>query len=196
MTKPAPPEFAELYVKTKILDLRTHFKVSADTLRIWANALPPDVIAARAEFIRAMALNSMHAARKASLVTRKVEPVPADFAALAPTMTTNGLEAHYGRSNFLIKRWLSVSGATAKVGKKWTYGNPQSAPVNKPGGLVNEAMRHLMRYCSPVCRAETVAGKAARGLYIVGRRTVDEDSLLAMAAGKGFNPDAWREIRA
>jgi len=47
-------------------------------------------------------------------------------------------------------------------------------------------MRHLMRDYVPVHRSETVAGKAAIGLFKVGRMTMTEPELLALAARRGF----------
>jgi hypothetical protein len=56
--------------------------------------------------------------------------------------------------------------------------------------IVSLAMRHLMRDYIPVCRAETIAGKAAVGMFKVGRMALDEAQLMALAVRRGFSVSA------
>jgi hypothetical protein len=64
-----------------------------------------------------------------------------------------------------------------------------------PGGKVALAISHLRRSgYKPVFDCGKVYGKALDGVYVAGRLQLDADGLLALAATKGFDPDAWRQI--
>lgn len=72
-------------------------------------------------------------------------------------------------------------------GRGVTWGNAKAVPIPEAkADIVSMAMRALQRIYAPVYRAETVAGKAAVGLFKVGRMTMTEPELLALAARKGF----------
>ena len=73
-------------------------------------------------------------------------------------------------------------------GRGVTWGNAKAVPIPEAkADIVSMAMRALQRIYAPVYRAETVAGKAAIGLFKVGRMTMTEPELLALAARKaGF----------
>lgn len=73
-------------------------------------------------------------------------------------------------------------------GRGVTWGNAKAVPIPEAkADIVSMAMRALQRIYAPVYRAETVAGKAAVGLYKVGRMTMTEPELLALAARRaGF----------
>ena len=72
-------------------------------------------------------------------------------------------------------------------GRGVTWGNAKAVPIPEAkADIVSMAMRALQRSYAPVYRAETVAGKAAVGLFKVGRMTMTEPELLALAARKGF----------
>lgn len=94
------------------------------------------------------------------------------------------------------ERWAVVNAAKppkpVKVkrtpGRGVTWGNAKAVPIPEAkADIVSMAMRALQRIYAPVYRAETVAGKAAIGLFKVGRMTMTEPELLALAARKaGF----------
>ena len=94
------------------------------------------------------------------------------------------------------ERWAVVNAAKppkpVKVkrtpGRGVTWGNAKAVPIPEAkADIVSMAMRALQRIYAPVYRAETVAGKAAVGLYKVGRMTMTEPELLALAARRaGF----------
>ena len=72
-------------------------------------------------------------------------------------------------------------------GRGVTWGNAKAVPIPEAkADIVSMAMRALQRIYAPVYRAETVAGKAAIGLFKVGRMTMTEPELLALAARRGF----------
>ena len=73
-------------------------------------------------------------------------------------------------------------------GRGVTWGHAKAVPIPEAkADIVSMAMRALQRIYAPVYRAETVAGKAAIGLFKVGRMTMTEPELLALAARKaGF----------
>ena len=73
-------------------------------------------------------------------------------------------------------------------GRGVTWGNAKAVPIPEAkADIVSMAMRALQRIYAPVYRAETVAGKAAVGLFKVGRMTMTEPELLALAARRaGF----------
>jgi hypothetical protein len=63
------------------------------------------------------------------------------------------------------------------------------API--PGGHAAQAAQHLRRYYVPVYRGD-VLNKALKGRYVVGKQSLDEAAMIALARSKGWNPDAWR----
>ena len=72
-------------------------------------------------------------------------------------------------------------------GRGVTWGHAKAVPIPEAkADIVSMAMRALQRIYAPVYRAETVAGKAAIGLFKVGRMTMTEPELLALAARRGF----------
>ena len=74
-------------------------------------------------------------------------------------------------------------------GRGVTWGCAKAVPIPEAkADIISMAMRHLMPIYRPVCRAETIAGKAASGLFKVGRMVLSEAELLALAAKRGFAP--------
>ena len=95
------------------------------------------------------------------------------------------------------RRWAVVNASKpakpVKVSKRRapgrgvTWGHAKAVPIPEAkADIVSMAMRALQRIYAPVYRAETVAGKAAVGLFKVGRMTMTEPELLALAARRGF----------
>jgi hypothetical protein len=136
------------------------------------------------------------------------------FAEAALTMTRPELAKHFKIRRETVTAWAETLGivlkqwvqppAQPRVRKKVVsrraskngWGFPKPAVEVVRGDLVSRAMRHIMPFYAPVCRVETIIGKAGRGLYRVGSRTVEETELLALAERRGFQADAWREVRA
>lgn len=79
-------------------------------------------------------------------------------------------------------------------GKNWGFNKPTDvAPA--PGGIASLAARHLQRHFTPVYHGE-VLSKALRGQYIVGKMTLPEADMIALARRKGFQLETWPELAA
>lgn len=63
------------------------------------------------------------------------------------------------------------------------------------GGVASLAARHLQRHFTPVYHGE-VLSKALRGQYIVGKMTLPEAEMIALARRKGFQLETWPELAA
>jgi hypothetical protein len=125
-------------------------------------------------------------------------PVPDDFAQYAH-LNNSDLMARYGRSNVTIAKWRKAVGimwdnrhlkpkaepkpktATMRVNAGWGYAKPVpiSGRDDSTLGVAAEKLRRLGYV--PVYRATIIDPKADRDLWVVGRRKLVSDELMALA---------------
>ncbi len=132
-------------------------------------------------------------------------PLPADFADRATTHALPDLIDHYSRSEFVVRRWLRECGLkplrTAAAKRQPVY-RPRGAPIQMPKPVPNDGSRaalaaeFLRRWC-PVHRCDAQGHYLADGFFWRhGSQVRTDDELIERATAKGWNPDAWREVRA
>lgn len=194
--KVMPADFAERARGMTGNAAATAFGVSATTAYHWASIcgftfrkLAKPVPAGFEAMFRATSNRLLcgHYGVSSSVIDRWAATMPAD-AKVAHKAAHTALQAKAARERHDVTR-------AAKAAKPKTHKPLRLARMGKPmAGLIPEAkvdtvslaMRHLMRNYVPVCRSETIAGKAAAGLYRVGRMVLTESELMALAAKRGF----------
>ncbi len=195
--RPIPTDWADVAPGMSSTALQRHYKASWRTIAAWVKASgisrPPYVDSTR-------------------------RPLPDDFEELCLSgMTRAELEATYQCSNSPITRWLGMVSAEAReaVNQAGYRSHRQKAvqqaiksrktgfvrdlsPTNiqrAPVGNVEQAMRYLQRFGA--CYPRSIHMKALEGYTFVLRPGVlSGDDIVAEAKRRGWNPDAWREVRA
>jgi hypothetical protein len=171
LRRPVPADFAEVVAAIGWLGARKHYGCGGTTIARWFDELTP----------------------------------PQRSTVLIGTRKRQSQHA----MDMLKKRHLKA----VAEGRAKPKDEAQKAPKRKPffnaripgtdyvptpcGGVLSRAMTHLQqRGFRPVFDAGKVYGKALTGVYVAGRLKLDADGLLALAAQKGFDPDAWRQVTA
>jgi hypothetical protein len=222
--RPAPAEFAAMACANSVNVVRKHYGLSYRLFRRWcdemgiraevsararvpARPVPAD-FGQYAPLETNLALSHRYDAAKSTIARWRVEtgvphppalsanrgtgrPVPDSFPSVAPGMTRAALATHYSASGHVIARWITESGVQPKV---WKHHVRTLPPMMTPGAdtsVAGQAAQHLRRLM-PVFRA-AVIDKNCDG-YVVGGRQMATDEMIAMAARKGFDPDAWAKI--
>ena len=197
-SKPMPDDFAARAPMLTFSEAACEFGISGNTAFKWANACGvkfksgirpvPDDFEARCRVTVKRELER-HYQASYETIKRWVMKMPADARAEHNAAVKTAI------GDGVRNRWAIVNAGkppkAAKVkstpGRGVTWGNAKAVPIpTAKADIVSMAMRHLMRDYVPVHRSETVAGKAAIGLFKVGRLTVTEAELMALAARKGF----------
>ncbi len=121
--------------------------------------------------------------------------IPEDFETMAPTMTAADLARHYDVSGKTIQRFLIQKGISAKryigtpPGSKAAGSPYQRMTTAIAPGIVPAAIRHLQPIFRPVYH-RIVEDKKLKGQYVVGRRVLNEEEMIALAVEKGFRSGA------
>lgn len=135
-------------------------------------------------------------------------PVPADFFAVAPTLTMTKARAHYGVHHNVIARWYAETGiesavyvpkAAPKARKVANVNWGARQPVNfgnvGDGSIAHAAANHLRRIGFANVYRATVLDRAARvhlpdeGKHhyaVSGRGFMHQDEMVALAEARGF----------
>jgi hypothetical protein len=127
---------------------------------------------------------------------RDSDPAPAGFSHTAPTMTKAELRAHYHRGGSTIDRWLKETGVM------WRRKLPV-VPVRVPRKIITANVNRashaadFLRRFGPVVRCNSTGTFDPRGdHWRRGSKVLCADEIIARAERQGFNPDAWKELRA
>ncbi len=133
----------------------------------------------------------------------KVE-TPKGFAEIVPLLTIEQLEERFGLKRGVIYRMCRENGllpARKPMKRRVSYrpwGAPPKAldPVNHDGSRAALAAEFLRRW-APVYRCDAEGHQLQDGFFWRhGRQVRTDDELIERATAKGWNPDAWREVRA
>jgi len=117
------------------------------------------------------------------------EPAPANFAALASTMYKSQAEKYFNCGDYKLERWARETGARFKQPFRFKP-MPQPKPVIDDG-VAGRAAQHLRRLM-PVYKARVIDPK--RDGYIVGKKHMQADEMIAFAQKKGWAPDEWSRL--
>jgi len=121
--------------------------------------------------------------------------IPETFRSLAQTMTAPELAERYGVSRNLIATWRKRLGIHVPTPR---YHRDGSVKVCGPNARsVEELAANHLRRIAPVYRIGIDGKPNARGrAWKYGNITLSGPDLIARARRRGWNPDAWKEIRA
>ena len=112
---------------------------------------------------------------------------PSDFADHAQVKTNRQLAEKFGVGEKTITRWRKETGCTASIRPFASAALPkQLVPAISPG-LASEAAQYLRKTHRPVYH-RIIEGREFRGQYVVGTQVMNEDEIVALAEGKGFQP--------
>ena len=163
MRRPIPDDFADNFRRMTKAALVRHYAAGMATVIKWSKTMTDADAVTHKAHVAAVLVQSQVAAVASAAANRAANPKPAKVNPPKPVK---------------VKR---------TPGRGVTWGNAKAVPIPEAkADIVSMAMRHLMRDYVPVHRSETVAGKAAIGLFKVGRMTMTEPELLALAARRGF----------
>lgn len=176
-TRALPSDFAEIAPGKTNDELAEHYHCSTDLIT---------------RFRKESGVASAHSRRESP-------ELPADFHLVAPTLTRKQLRERYHRADPTITRWLSEAGVqharyvpTPPV--KIAPPKPVTAPADIARAL--QAAAYLGRF-GPVSRCNEAGRYDPRGHYWRrGSAILCASEVIARASRQGFNPDAWREVRA
>ena len=159
LVKPMPDGFESQYRTLSAVQIAAMHGVATTVVQRWAKSLPKSAISEHNRAIRARIGEVAKATRARENAGKPPKPV----------------------------KPVKASKRQAP-GRGVTWGHAKAVPIPEAkADIVSMAMRALQRIYAPVYRAETVAGKAAIGLFKVGRMTMTEPELLALAARRaGF----------
>ena len=158
--RPMPDDFTVNFRRMTKAALVRHYVAGMATIIKWAATTSDDDKAAHKAHVAAVLVSSQALAIASAKANREARPKP--------------------------DKPVKVSKRQAP-GRGVTWGHAKAVPIPEAkADIVSMAMRALQRIYAPVYRAETVAGKAAVGLFKVGRMTMTEPELLALAARRGF----------
>lgn len=200
-----PADFSSIAPTLTIGQAVAHYGVSKQTLYRWQEATGarfqkprrepvPDGFEANFRTMNKLALSVLYKVG-IKIVQRWSDNMPADAKAQHKDAVTEYRRAHTAamtaanRANTPPKP-KKEKGAKKRAapGSGISWGKAKAMPVpDAKVDVVSLAMRYLMRDHVPVCRSETIAGKAAQGFFRVGQRTLTEPEMLAFAARKGFS---------
>jgi len=141
---------------------------------------------------------------------RTKQPIPADFATAGIEMSMIQLSEHYELSEATLRLWIKDmprewqderaraiknrmrEAAKANPGFRLPRVKNAALPSRVSGDIASQAAHHLRRWFTPVFDAGKVYGGCHAGMYCVGSMRVTRDEMLAMAAERGFDANAWR----
>lgn len=226
-----PADFAEISVGKSLNQIISHYGCGASTAVRWRRELSGEIVAPPALELRPMPADfPQHAGKSAREIMaiyqcghRKVSawrkelgmdlsnsaiPLPADFLTVAPTMTWRELADHYGYSEFVIRRFVKLTGAKTRArirDQRRTYPGASSMMGRaKPAPLVQHIdmsragrAADFLRQFGPVIRCKATGGFDPKGdHWRRGSTILSADEVIARAVRNGWRPDAWREIAA
>lgn len=123
--------------------------------------------------------------------SHRAVPIPADFAAVAPTMTKAHLVRHYRVSETTVCKWIAACGAAPMTMAQWRRalagvgGCDMAANDQFRARECHEIAANVLRRYAAVFRCDA-RGKACPGggYYRVGNAIITPDELLARAERK------------
>lgn len=134
--------------------------------------------------------------------------VPQGFRLVAPELTMQELRQRYRRSEAIIYRWCRQASVQLRTIRKKTdkaqrpslggMGRAKPAPLNQHRDMTHagQAADYLRRF-GPVVRCNAGGQYDPTGpCWRRGSTILSADEVIARARRQGFNPDAWREVRA
>lgn len=217
--RPMPEGFAEAAPIMCQIDLKRTFHAGDAAIKRWLGELGvaprknlsiPDGFADAARTMTRRDLMAQFGLTKRMLATRLKKlgidppraiarpsvrkPVPAGFAAVAPTMLKADLKVHYGVGHNTLDRWLKEAGVRAKTEPRKSVVQRDLRPSRSPG-VVNVVRFHnygpedqaadVLRRLGPVYRCNERGRADDRGAFWrIGNVVVDGDELMARAARK------------
>lgn len=176
-TRPLPADFAEHAVHETNSDLMARYGCCADIVTRWRQ-------------------QSGVPSKKSR---RNSDPAPADFAKVAPVLTKRELRARYHRADPTLNRWLQETGASYGRNAPPPGIRPAQATTTLPPPVLGRAVQaaeFLLKF-GPVSRCNADGTFNPCGDH--WRRSSSvlcAAEIIARAERQGFDPDAWREVRA
>lgn len=172
--RPAPADFAEVFVRLGREGSRRHYQVGCWTIDRWLREC------GKARLIRKRAAVVARTSR-----TAPVRPKPADFAALLSSIGPAAAQRHYGTGWRQIRRWRAEVEAErlALIGLSLQHAFPLPEahdPVSY--SLARRAADHLRI----VRNGGWVVTHASGGNWRVGTRVLTPSELVSLAVAKGF----------
>lgn len=136
---------------------------------------------------------------------RLVSPAPNDLAECARRMNISKLAEHFGCARVTVRKWLMETGASADTSFRrglpnlGAMGRPKAAPItqNRDTSRAGQAADFLRQF-GPVIRCNASGHYDPKGNHWRRRSSniLCADEIIARAVRNGWNPDAWREVRA
>jgi hypothetical protein len=172
-----PADFAEHAVDATNSDLMERYNCCADIISRWR--------------------------RESGVLSKKCRrsfaPPPADFVRVAADLTKRELRARYHRADPTINRWLQETGARCGRYSRTPAPLPEQSAITVPPEILNRsvlAAKFLSKF-GPVSRCGGDGTFNPRGDYWRrGHTILCAQEVIARALRNGWNPDAWREVRA
>lgn len=137
-------------------------------------------------------------------VVREI-PIPDEFATVAPRLTMPQLEERYAITRHTIAKWcrkLNVKPArgepTRPIPSLGAMGRRKAAPIsqNRDTSRPGQAADFLRQF-GPVIRCNAAGHYDPKGNHWRrGSTVLCGDEIIARAIRNGWQPDAWREVRA
>jgi len=130
-------------------------------------------------------------------ITNTAAPAPANFAALAPTMTRHEAQAFFGRGEKVVQRWAAEHGVKFRKTATILSGQRRSKVTDTQRDMTRagQAAEFLQRF-GPVFRCEGTGRQNPKGKF--WRRgnayPLTDADIIERAEFKGFDADAWKRI--
>lgn len=212
-----PADFAERAPSMSFQDIEREWRIGSVKAKDWlgkigivrlpnARSPMPDGFAAAAdamghsELARHFGLTRSQVTRfraELGLKKREVRPrqdIPEGFADVAAVLPAKALAERYGVSPGLVYTWRERLGISVPVRRYRRDGNLH---VHSPSArsMEDQAADHLRR-TAPVHRCNADGSFDHRGSHWrYGNIVLDRAAMLARAERKGWDPDAWRELK-
>lgn len=187
--KAVPDDFVEHAQRETVVQLIQRYRCGTKTIARWRRQSGVNVVISKRE--------------------PRVEPLPDGFDLVAPTMTMRELKERFGRGKTTIWKWCQR--ANVQPRKASTHPPRTSRPtghipvgrkVNPFDGPHRDVTRagmaaDFLRKFGPVVRCDAAGRFNPTGdHWRRGASILCADEIISRALRNGWQPDAWREVRA
>lgn len=187
--KTVPDDFAQHAARETVVQLVHRYRCGTRTIARWRRECGVDVVIAKRE--------------------PRIEPLPDGFELVAPVMTMRELKERFGKGKTTIWKWCR----RANVQPRRASTHPPRAsrpighihagrklnPFDGPHRDISRAGQaaDYLRQFGPVIRCNSAGRYDQNGdHWRRGSSILCADEIIARAIRNGWNPDAWREVRA